>query len=254
MSFPNIASTARAAYLDKWLSTRSYITLHEPTSGDKDCFLSLKISPSSQQYPHLYRWLKHIASYKSQFPALKAASDGSEISSLKEALAKLPQADSDAKAEEAGDETDEEFTLSGDDETPEQEMERLEQERKRQEELKMKSKPKKVAMSTVVFDINVLRVRTDLKNLDKEVRKIEMDGLRWGVSKFVGVAYGIQKLRIEMVIEDEKVSTNDLQKDIMSITEEISQEEIDDDEIDDEYVLKRVPYVQSVEIASFQKY
>lgn len=41
-----------------------------------------------------------------------------------------------------------------------------------------------------------------------------MDGLVWGASKLVAVGFGIKKLQINLVVEDEKVSTDELQQQI----------------------------------------
>ena len=43
---------------------------------------------------------------------------------------------------------------------------------------------------------------------------VAMDGLLWGKSKLVDVAFGVKKLQINAVIEDEKVSTDNLQDQI----------------------------------------
>ena len=43
------------------------------------------------------------------------------------------------------------------------------------------------------------------------MRSIELDGLTWGASKLVPVGYGISKLQVNLVVEDEKVSIDDLQ-------------------------------------------
>ena len=53
-----------------------------------------------------------------------------------------------------------------------------------------------------------------MDELTANVKKIEMDGLVWGGSKLVKVGYGIDKLQINLVIEDEKVSLEDLQEKI----------------------------------------
>jgi translation elongation factor EF-1beta len=53
-----------------------------------------------------------------------------------------------------------------------------------------------------------------MTELEVNVRKIEMDGLVWGQSKFVPVGYGIKMLQINLVIEDDKVSLDDLQEKI----------------------------------------
>lgn len=53
-----------------------------------------------------------------------------------------------------------------------------------------------------------------MKELEKNMREIEMDGLTWGASKLVPVGFGIKKLQINLVVEDEKVSIDDLQEKI----------------------------------------
>lgn len=52
---------------------------------------------------------------------------------------------------------------------------------------------------------------TDMKELEDTLRSIEMDGLVWGASKLVTIAFGVKKLQINLVVEDEKVSLDDLQ-------------------------------------------
>lgn len=46
---------------------------------------------------------------------------------------------------------------------------------------------------------------TDMAEMEKQVRTISCDGLLWGISKLVPLAYGIKKLQIVCVVEDEKV-------------------------------------------------
>ena len=67
--------------------------------------------------------------------------------------------------------------------------------------------------------------------LESSVRGIEKDGLLWGASKLVPVGFGIRKLQITLVIEDEKISLTDLQEEIEEIEE----------------------YVQSSDVAAMQK-
>ena len=50
--------------------------------------------------------------------------------------------------------------------------------------------------------------------LEASVRGIEKDGLLWGKSKLVAVGFGIKKLQINLVIEDEKIGLDDLQQEI----------------------------------------
>ncbi len=60
----------------------------------------------------------------------------------------------------------------------------------------------------------VIDDETDMKELENNVRGIEQDGLVWGGSKLVAVGFGIKKLQMNLVIEDEKVSLDDLQEKI----------------------------------------
>jgi elongation factor 1-beta len=70
-----------------------------------------------------------------------------------------------------------------------------------------------------------------MKALEEAVRGIEQDGLVWGKSQLVAVGFGIKKLQINLVVEDEKVSLDDLQEKI---------QEFED-------------YVQSTDVAAMQK-
>lgn len=70
-----------------------------------------------------------------------------------------------------------------------------------------------------------------MKELESGVRSIEKDGLVWGASKLVAVGFGIKKLQINLVVEDEKISLDELQQ------------EIEEDE----------DHVQSTDIAAMQK-
>jgi len=82
-----------------------------------------------------------------------------------------------------------------------------------------------------LLDVKPWDDETDMKALEAQVRTVEMDGMIWGASKLVPLAYGIKKLQIMCVIEDDKVSVDELQEKI---------QEFED-------------YVQSVDIAAFNK-
>jgi elongation factor 1-beta len=70
-----------------------------------------------------------------------------------------------------------------------------------------------------------------MDELTANVKAIEIDGLVWGASKLVAVGFGIKKLQINLVVEDEKVSLDELQR------------KIEEDE----------DHVQSTDIAAMQK-
>lgn len=67
---------------------------------------------------------------------------------------------------------------------------------------------------------------TDLVALEAAVRSIEKDGLVWGTSKLVAVGFGIKKLQINLVVEDNKVSTSDLQEEIEGFDDYVQSSDI----------------------------
>lgn len=67
---------------------------------------------------------------------------------------------------------------------------------------------------------------TDIKALEASVRSIQKDGLLWGASKLVPVGYGLNKLQISLVIEDEKVSLQDLEDEISGFEDYVQSTDI----------------------------
>ncbi|XP_054156613.1 elongation factor 1-delta-like isoform X2 [Oppia nitens] len=133
-----------------------------------------------------------------------------------------------AKAEDNDSDVD---LFGSDDDDDDKEADELKKKRLEEYANKKAKKPGVIAKSSVVLDIKPWDDETDMKAMEENVRKIVMDGLVWGASKLVPLAYGIKKLQIVIVIEDDKVSVEEL-------TEKL--EELED-------------YVQSVDIAAFNK-
>ncbi len=66
----------------------------------------------------------------------------------------------------------------------------------------------------VSLDVKPWDDETDLEQMLANVKSIEVDGLVWGAHQWVPVGFGIKKLQINLVIEDDKVSLTDLQASI----------------------------------------
>merc|ERR1711963_779159 len=92
-------------------------------------------------------------------------------------------------------------------------------------------KPVLVAKSNIILDVKPWDDETDMAQMEKNIRTIEKDGLLWGAAKLVPVGYGIQKLQISVVVEDDKISTDFLEEEITAFED----------------------FVQSVDIAAFNK-
>jgi translation elongation factor EF-1beta len=65
-----------------------------------------------------------------------------------------------------------------------------------------------------------------MKALEASVRGIEKDGLVWGASKLVPVGFGIKKLQINLVIEDDKIGLDDLQEEIQEFEDYVQSTDI----------------------------
>ncbi|XP_011687585.1 PREDICTED: elongation factor 1-delta-like isoform X2 [Wasmannia auropunctata] len=127
---------------------------------------------------------------------------------------------------------DEDIDLFGSDsEGEDTEAAKIREERLAAYAAKKSKKPAVIAKSSIVLDVKPWDDETDMKEMEKAVRKIETDGLLWGASKLMPLAFGIHKLQISCVVEDDKVSVDWLMEQI---------QEIED-------------FVQSVDIAAFNK-
>ncbi|XP_042574953.1 elongation factor 1-delta-like isoform X2 [Cyprinus carpio] len=134
------------------------------------------------------------------------------------------------KVEEHNDADDDDIDLFGSDEEDE-EAERIKAERVKEYAQRKAKKPALIAKSSILLDVKPWDDETDMSKLEECVRSIQMDGLLWGASKLVPVGYGIKKLQISCVVEDDKVGTDILEEEITTFED----------------------YVQSVDIAAFNK-
>lgn len=143
-------------------------------------------------YPDFARWFNHIASFSEEFESLPAASGSAP-----------------AAAEE---EDDDDVDLFGSDDEEDAEAEKLKAERvAAYNERKAAKGAKPAAKSIVTLDVKPWDDETDLDAMLNHVKSVEMDGLTWGGHQFIPVGFGIKKLQINCVIEDDKVSLDDLQ-------------------------------------------
>jgi len=186
-----------------------------------------KIKHLETENQSLKKTVNELSSLVSKLELRVTSLEGSSKPSAAKTAAPAPKPAVNNTKKEDNDDSD--VDLFGSDEDEEADEVR----KKRLEDYanKKAKKPGVVAKSSVVLDVKPWDDETDMKQLEVNVRKIEMDGLVWGASKLVPLAYGIQKLQIVIVIEDDKVSVEEL-------TEKL--EALED-------------FVQSVDIAAFNK-
>uniref|UniRef100_A0A8D2LRN4 Elongation factor 1-delta n=1 Tax=Varanus komodoensis TaxID=61221 RepID=A0A8D2LRN4_VARKO len=186
-----------------------------------ECRLSMLEKASTSHHPSPPPPTQHVTPMKKVEP-LAALSRKVELPSKRNSPA----------AAAAADEEDDDIDLFGSDEEEEdQEAARVREERLKQYAEKKSKKPGLIAKSSILLDVKPWDDETDMSKMEECVRSVQMDGLVWGASKLVPVGYGIKKLQIQCVVEDDKVGTDILEEEITKFED----------------------YVQSVDIAAFNK-
>lgn len=214
---------------------------YTPSKADLSVFDTLGKTPAGN-VPHVQRWYRHIASYSTQersawggqavTPAAKSAPApagkflylyryGFEYKFYWFNFTRFILADDDDDVDLFGSEEEEDDA----------EAARIREERVAAYSAKKSKKPALIAKSSVLLDVKPWDDETNMAKMEESVRTIVMDGLVWGAAKLVPVGYGINKLQIMCVIEDDKISTDELSEKIESFED----------------------YVQSVDIAAFNK-
>ncbi|XP_063788730.1 elongation factor 1-beta [Pseudophryne corroboree] len=226
MGFGDLRSAAGLTVLNEFLADKSYIEGYVPSQADVAVFEALTSAPRAELC-HALRWYNHIKSYEKQ----KASLPG-----VKKPLGKYGPVNiedtTDSSAKPAKEEEDDDIDLFGSDEEEEsEESKRIKEERLAQYASKKSKKPALIAKSSILLDVKPWDDETDMVKLEECVRSIQMPGLLWGSSKLVPVGYGIKKLQIGCVVEDDKVGTDDLEDQITAFED----------------------YVQSVDVAAFNK-
>ncbi|RTG83749.1 elongation factor 1-delta [Schistosoma bovis] len=130
-----------------------------------------------------------------------------------------------------GEKSDSEPDLFGSDSEEDKEAERIRSEREAEYLAKKALKPVVAAKSSITLDVKPWDDEVDMEELTSLVKGIKVDGLLWGASKLVPIAFGIKKLQICCVVEDDKVGTDFLEESIKEFSK----------------------HVQSVDIVSFNK-
>jgi len=232
MGFGDLHKPEGLKTLDKFLEDKSYIEGFQPSQADVAVYQGLSGAPAANLV-HALRWYKHIGSYSKDLQALPGVkqhldSYGPGASAAAGAGSK-PAAP--ASASKGGDDDDDFELFGSDEEANDEEADRVKAERLAAYEAKKSTKAVIIAKSNIVLDVKPWDDETDMAKLEECVRSVQCDGLLWGASKFVPLAYGIKKLQITCVVEDDKVGTDFLEEEITKFED----------------------YIQSVDIAAFNK-
>jgi len=228
----NLSDDSGVAELNKHLETRSYVDGFRPTGADSSLLCQIHACVDGKKYPHVQRWLNHISSFtpcqRAQWPGEHASCSSGACASSSSAAAAKPAAAAAPKkpaaAKKPASDDDDGFDMSSEDD---EETLAIIAKKNAEKEAKNKGKPAVIAKSSVILFVKPLEAETDMKVVAEKIKKeIVMDSLQWGDYELLPVAYGIMKLRIICVIEDDKVALDDLTEAIEAM-EEVQSVDID---------------------------
>jgi elongation factor 1-beta len=233
MSSFDVSNAAGLGKLNGHLAKNNYVAGgYTPTSADAELFNVVSKATVTfdavTKFAHIVRWYKHLAALGNE---RKSLPQGAAVAASSE---KPADTEAPAAAAAAADDDDDDVDLFGsddDDVDEEWEAEKAKRAAEAAQKKAAETKAGPVARSLIVFDVKPWEADTDMEGMEAAVRAIEMDGLSWKASEFKPVAYGVRKLVITAIVEDDKVSTDILE----------------------EKILEQEEFTQSIEIANFSK-
>lgn len=214
-------SRLNSAPLLQFFEARSYVCGFTATESDLKVFKAFSAAPNAEKYPNLARFYKHIDAVKADVEGtcplcavltVGGACCGGAAAAAPAGKAKAAAADSDDSDDDLFGDSDDE----GDAKAKAKAAAAAKAKAKAAAAAKAKKdKPKRVDKTQVVWEVKPMDSETDLGEIEKKIREIQMDGLNWG-EQFarVDVAFGIQKLVVQAVIEDDKVDLADVEEPI----------------------------------------
>lgn len=138
---------------------------YTPSKADLSVFEALGKAPASN-FVNAARWYRHIASFSTQERAAWTGSAVPQVSGGSTTVAAKPAAAAD----------DDDVDLFGSDEEDDEAAEKLKEERVKAYAEKKSKKPALIAKSSILLDCKPWDDETDMKEMERLVRTIVMDG------------------------------------------------------------------------------
>ncbi len=214
--------------LEATLKNQQWVGGQTPTNADQEAFEAVKDSDlKPDTHPHLFAWFCLVSKFtepirKSWTAAAAKGGKGGAAKGGKKGGKKEEKASED------------EMDLFGDDNEDDVAAAQAAKDKiKADQAAKKKTKKVVIAQSLVMFEVKPLDDTTNLDDVAKRIfKELAMDGAFWKTEyRKEPVAFGIFKLIIGACVEDDKVSTDDIEEAITAMDD----------------------FVQSLEIVSFNK-
>ena len=215
------------ADLEKKLENNLFVKGAKPSHEDAEVFekfITAKFVPDQDKNPSVWAWYSLMVLFEDEVINSWKASGKKEHQ--KGGKGGKNEKNENKKGGKKGKKDEEE---KGEDDDLDLFGEETEEDKKAKEEMKQKNKDKKkgkkkeVDKSHVILEVKGWEADQDLESLAKKIiNTIKKDGLKWNTGyKFEEVAFGVKKLVIAFLAEDEKVSVQEIIDEIESWKDEV---------------------------------
>ena len=218
------------AELEKSLANNLFIKGAHPSHEDATNFakfVEAKCVPDQDKYPSVWAWYSLMVLFEDEvIKSWKPAEKPQEKKGGKgKDQGKKGKKEKEGEKKDEGKKEEDDLDLFGEDN---------EEDKKAMEEMKKKNKDKKkdkkkpVDKSHVILEIKGWEEGQDLEALAKKIiSTIKKDGLQWNTGyKLEEVAFGIKKLVIAFLAEDDKCSVQEIQDELESWKDDIQSVDI----------------------------
>ena len=227
------------AELEKSLANSLFIRGEQPTQEDATNFakfVEAKCVPDQDKYPSVWAWYSLMVLFEDEVikswkpaekPQEKKGGKGKDQGKKgkKEKEGKKDEGKKDGENKDEGKKEEDDLDLFGEENEDDK---KLKEQMKQKNKEKKKDKKKPVDKSHVILEIKGWEEGQDLEALAKKIiSTIQKDGLQWNTGyKLEEVAFGIKKLVIAFLAEDDKCSVQEVQDILESWEDEIQSVEV----------------------------
>ena len=218
------------ADLEKKLANNLFVKGAQPSHEDGEAFekfIKAKFVPDQDKYPSVWAWYSLMVLFEDEVikswrpaekPQEKKGGKGKD-------QGKKGKKEKEGEKKDEGKKEEDDLDLFG--EENEDDIKAKEEMKKKNKD-KKKDKKKPVDKSHVILEIKGWEEGQDLEALAKKIiSTIKKDGLQWNTGyKLEEVAFGIKKLVIAFLAEDDKCSVQEVQDELESWTDDIQSVDI----------------------------
>lgn len=229
----NIENAEGIEHVEKWLHDHPYLSGNShPNETDAHILSQLKDAPDRAKHPNFFAWWWNLSLFQEAARATWGKHHGKdghkdhhgkdghkEHHDKKSETKECAKAEPKAEAKPAKKDEDELDLFGEETEEDKKAMEELKKKKAADEAAKKTEKKKVIAKSSVVFNVKAYEETFDFVALGKRIREeIHPEGLVWQKEfKILPVAYQIKMLQCGMIVEDDKISPDDILEKIQEL-------------------------------------